>query len=91
VLYFQPDLSHSHGKNSNFVKTYQLPMRPRCAPPPPHRYVRGFWVLLLSIKDPFWVLANTKTQKYALIILIIFSHLGGKFFGFWNTWAWVNF
>jgi hypothetical protein len=37
-----------------------------------------FWVLVLLIKDPFWVLANTKTQKVALIILIIFSHLGGK-------------
>jgi hypothetical protein len=45
--------------------------------------VRGFWVLVLSIKDPFWVLANTKTQKVALIILIIFSHLDGKFLGFW--------
>jgi hypothetical protein len=45
--------------------------------------VRGFWVLVLSIKDPFWVLANAKTQKVALIILIIFSHLDGKFLGFW--------
>jgi hypothetical protein len=32
---------------------------------------------------PFWVLANTKTQKVTLIILIIFSHLGAKFLGFW--------
>jgi hypothetical protein len=31
----------------------------------------------------FWVLANTKTQKVALIILIIFSHLAVKFLGFW--------
>jgi hypothetical protein len=31
----------------------------------------------------FWVLANTKTQKVALIILIKFSHLGVKFLGFW--------
>jgi hypothetical protein len=49
--------------------------------------VLGFWVLVLSIKDPFWVLANTKTQKVTLaiglIILIIFSHPGAKFLGFW--------
>jgi hypothetical protein len=45
--------------------------------------VRVFWVLVLSIKDPFWVLANTKTQKVTLIILIIFSHLCAKFLGFW--------
>jgi hypothetical protein len=45
--------------------------------------VQGFWVLVLSIKDPFWVLANTKTQKVTRIILIIFSHLGVKFLGFW--------
>jgi hypothetical protein len=45
--------------------------------------LRGFWVLVLSIKDPFWVLANAKTQKVTLIILIIFSHLCAKFLGFW--------
>jgi negative regulator of replication initiation len=35
------------------------------------------------MKGPFWVLANTNTQKAALIILIIFSHQGVKFLGFW--------
>jgi hypothetical protein len=45
--------------------------------------VLGFWVLELSIKYPFWVLANTKTQKVALVILIIFAHQGVKFLGFW--------
>jgi hypothetical protein len=77
--------------------------------------VRGFWVLVLSIKDPVWVytmcpadnatagslgrrragqlrfgfvavlkgyIVYTKTQKVAQIILIKFSHLGGKFLGF---------
>jgi hypothetical protein len=45
--------------------------------------VQGFWVLVLSIKDPFWVLVFAKTQKVIRVILIIFSHLGAKFLGFW--------